>query len=80
MKNRSILIRDKHGDDIDKHIHCIREEHECVTSKCEKEINDLKKELEKYKHALREEVEKRSKAEDMLKAIQTIHHLELKEK
>ena len=44
----------EHGNDIDEHIHCIREEHECVTTKCEKEINDLKKELEKYKHALRE--------------------------
>ena len=70
-----ILSELKDPEHVDEHIHCIREEGDCLTNKCENEIDKLKKELEKYKHALREEVEKRSKAEDMLKAVQTINQV-----
>ena len=44
-------------------------------NKHEEEVNELKAELEKYK-ALREEVDKRHKAEDMLKTIQIINQIE----
>ena len=65
---------------LDEHIHCFREEEDCLDKKCDTRINELKKEIEKYKHALREEVEKRTKAEDMLKAMQSVNQIEHKEK
>ena len=54
--------------DLDEHVHCVREEGDCLAKKCDNQIDVLKKELDKYKQAVREEVEKRCKAEDMLKA------------
>ena len=65
---------------IEEHIHCCREEDTCLEKKCENEIDVIKKELDKYKKALKEEVEKRCKAEDMLRALQTIQNIDGTEK
>ena len=64
---------------FDEHIHCCREEDTCLEKKCETELEVVKKELDKYKQALKEEVEKRCKAEDMLNAIQTIQQIDITE-
>ena len=63
----------------DEHIHCHREEETCLDRKYESELVSIKKELDKYKLALKEEVEKRSKAEDMLKALQTVPNINVTE-
>ena len=64
---------------VNEHIHCHREENSCLDKKCESELDQLKKELDEYKLALREELQKRSKAEDMLKGLQTIQNINLTE-
>ena len=80
---------------IDEHIHCIRENETCLAKsnefdKLKQKVEILQKhmeqfktnaevfslELSKYKTALKEEVEKRSKAEDMVAAMKTIHDIE----
>ena len=70
---------DTHNDSnvIDEHIHCCREEDTCLDRKCESELDELKKELDKFKNALSEEVAKRCKAEDMLKALQTAQEINI---
>ena len=62
---------------VDEHIHCHREDDTCLDKKHESELVVIKKELEKYKIALKEEVAKRSKVEDMFKAMQTVQKIHL---
>ena len=70
-------VKDPIHHPLHEHIHCHRENETCLDKKNhEDEINELKVELEKYKAALREEVEKRTKAEDMLKTMETIQQIE----
>ena len=62
---------------VEEHIHCHREDDTCLDKKHESELVTIKKELEKYKNALKEEVAKRSKAEEMLKSMQTVQKIHL---